>query len=54
VNGKMGLVVNDYTHTVDVLIFKTKVTLNGVNKKFVKLIPLPKKNTNQMKLNLYN
>ena len=40
VGGKLGLVTGRYTHTVDVFIFKTKTTMYGVHKNYVKMLPI--------------
>ena len=54
VGGKLGVVLRRYTHTMDVYLFKSKMTRNGVNKRYVKLLPAPKqkrkKKTNQLAL----
>ena len=53
VGGKLGLVIKSYTHTRDVFIFKTKRTMYGVHKKYVKLLPhdLPIPDTAQYRIN---
>lgn len=54
VNGKKGLVIASYTHTYDILLFKSKIKLGGVSKRVVKLLPLPKLgDKNQQKLELW-
>lgn len=52
VGGRLGLVTKSYTHTMDVFIFKTKRTMYGVHKKYVKMLPneIPLE-TNQYKIN---
>jgi hypothetical protein len=40
VGGKLGLVTGRYTHTMDVFVFKTKKTMYGVHKKYVKMLPV--------------
>ena len=54
VKGSKGLVVNSYTHTMDVFLFKKRITAYGVHKRFVKLLPLepPKIDRAQLKLEL--
>lgn len=49
INGKLGKIIGTYTHTFDVFIVKTKQTMN-IKRGLVKLIPLNKQNTNQLKL----
>jgi len=39
VNGQLGLVMNSYTHTCDVYMFKSRSMLHGVQRKLVKLQP---------------
>lgn len=54
VKGSKGLVINSYTHTMDVFLFKKRVTTYGVHKRFVNLMPLepPKKDSTQLCLEL--
>lgn len=54
VRGEKGLVVNSYTHTMDVFLFKRRTTTYGVHKRFVKLLPLevPKVDKAQLSLEL--
>lgn len=40
VGGKLGIVTKRYTHTVDVFLFKSKRTMYGVHKKYVKMLPV--------------
>jgi len=42
IDGKLGVVTNRYTHTVDVYLFKSKRHMVGVHRKYVKLLPLEK------------
>ena len=42
INGKLGIVTNRYTHTMDVYLFKDKRYMNGVHRRYVKLLPLEK------------
>ena len=52
VGGKLGLVIQSYTHTVDVFLFKEKRITYGVHKKYVKLLPRTKTgNPNQLRIN---
>jgi len=39
VGGKLGIITGRYTHTLDVFMFKSKRTMYGVHKKYVKLLP---------------
>lgn len=52
VNGKLGMVINSYTHTMDVFLYKERKTMFGVKKTYVKLIPRekPHYNVNQIYL----
>jgi hypothetical protein len=53
VRGKMGAIMENYTHTVDVFMFKTRKMMYGVSKKYIHMVPQPAKitgNTNQLKL----
>ena len=54
VKGSKGLVVKSYTHTMDVFLFKKRMTTYGVHKKYVRLLPLelPKVDRAQLKLEL--
>lgn len=40
VGGKLGIVTGRYTHTMDVFVFKTRKTMYGVHKKYVKMLPV--------------
>jgi len=39
VGGKLGIITKRYTHTVDVFLFKSRRTMYGVHKKYVKMLP---------------
>jgi hypothetical protein len=42
VGGKLGLVIQSYTHTMDVFMYKNRVVMYGVKKTYVKLKPMEK------------
>ena len=54
IDGKLGIVMSTYTHTMDVFMFKTRTTKWGVNRRYVKLLPreAPKVDTGQLTLSL--
>ena len=53
VNGKLGMVVATYTHTMDVYLFKKKIYMCGVSKKVIRILPKEKKqDTRQLTLAL--
>ncbi len=40
VGGKLGIITQRYTHTVDVFMFKSRKMMYGVHKRYVKLLPM--------------
>jgi hypothetical protein len=42
VGGKLGMVTQKYTHTMDVFLFKERRIMHGVHQKYVKLLQLEK------------
>jgi hypothetical protein len=52
VGGRLGMIVERYTYTVDIYMFKSKMTKTGVNKRYVKMLPPDKKGIpNQLTFN---
>lgn len=53
VNKQLGIVTAAYTYTMDVYLFKNKRTMSGVNRRYVKLLPLekPKQDRAQLQFN---
>lgn len=52
VNGRLGIVMATYTHTMDVYIFKSRRTMTGVNRQYVRLLPKQEKKGNESQLML--
>ena len=50
IDGKLGIITNRYTHTVDVYLFKSKRHMVGVHRRYVKLLPQQKKPINPAQL----
>ena len=52
VNGNMGVVIATYTYTCDVFMFKSRKTLTGVSRRFMKVIHETPRPLNQYQLEL--
>jgi hypothetical protein len=53
VSGRVGTITATYNHTVDIYVYKFRRVIEGVSRKAIRLIPIPKKPTQlQLKLDI--